>query len=118
MPVVSNTSPLLNLAIIDELRLVREQLGDIMVPTSVVSELRVDSEMPGAAVLRQALEEGWLHVEQVEQHSFVRALQRELDAGEAETIVLALERDASLLLIDEWRDVESLVGLGSRQPVC
>lgn len=35
MPVVSNTSPLLNLAIIGELDRVREQVGTVLVPEAV-----------------------------------------------------------------------------------
>jgi len=40
MPVVSNTSPVLNLAIIDQLVLLREQFGEIWIPPAVLKELR------------------------------------------------------------------------------
>ncbi len=39
MPVVSNTSPISNLAIIDRLELLQEQLGEILIPPAVHAEL-------------------------------------------------------------------------------
>ena len=49
MPVVSNTSPVLNLAIIGQLSLLHEQLGEVWIPTAVLEELRVEEDMPGCA---------------------------------------------------------------------
>jgi len=49
MPAVSNTSPLLNLAIIDQLDLVRDQFGEVLIPEAVLKELRVDEPLPGSA---------------------------------------------------------------------
>jgi predicted nucleic acid-binding protein len=39
MPPVSNTSPLLNLAIIGRLSLLHQQFGEIWIPPAVVQEL-------------------------------------------------------------------------------
>ena len=39
MTVVSNTSPLLNLALIERLQLVEDQFDDVVVPTTVWNEL-------------------------------------------------------------------------------
>ena len=58
MPVVSNTSPLLNLAIIDRLSLRRQQFGQILIPAAVLTELRVEEPLPGAPSLRKAIEAG------------------------------------------------------------
>jgi predicted nucleic acid-binding protein len=41
MLVVSNTSPILNLAIIDRLSLIREQFTTVIIPKGVLEELRV-----------------------------------------------------------------------------
>jgi len=40
MRVVSNTSPILNLAIIDQLALLHDQFGEVWIPAAVLSELR------------------------------------------------------------------------------
>jgi predicted nucleic acid-binding protein len=47
MPVVSNTSPVLNLAIIGQLSLLREQFGEIWIPAAVWEELRNDERAAG-----------------------------------------------------------------------
>ncbi len=58
MPVVSNTSPLLNLAIIDHLFLLPQQFGQILIPQAVLAELKVDQALPGSSRLREAIDEG------------------------------------------------------------
>ena len=101
MPVVSNTSPLLNLAIIDQLDLLRQQFGEILIPKAVLEELRVVEMLPGSDHLREALVAGWLQVREVNNPSLVQLLQRDLDRGEAEAIALALLLDADWIILDE-----------------
>lgn len=110
MRVVSNTSPILNLAIIDQLHLLREQMGEIHVPPAVVEELRVEESLPGSATVRQAFNDGWLQVKTATNVSLMRALLQELDAGEAAAIALALEVGADLLLVDE-REARRVIGI-------
>lgn len=115
MPVVSNTSPLLNLAIIGELRLLREQFGDILIPPAVLDELQLDTDLPGTQTLREARSVGWIQVEAVSNEPFVRTLEHELDRGESEAIVLAIETGATHLLLDEreGRRVARSLGLNA-----
>ena len=47
MPIVSNTSPVLNLALIGMLDLLRQQFDRILIPPAVLTELRIDTELPG-----------------------------------------------------------------------
>jgi predicted nucleic acid-binding protein len=101
MPVISNTSPLLNLAIIDQLDLLRQQFGEILIPKAVLEELRVEEILPGSDHLREALVAGWLQVREVNNPSLVQLLQRDLDRGEAEAIALALLLDADWIILDE-----------------
>lgn len=65
MPVVSNTSPLLNLAIIGKLSLLKGQFGAIFIPSAVYEELRADSDLPGSKAIREATEAGWIQIEKV-----------------------------------------------------
>ena len=60
MRVVSDTSPLLNLAIIGHLALVRQQFGHVWVPPAVLGELQPDAQRPGSLEIREALRVGWL----------------------------------------------------------
>lgn len=101
MLVISNTSPLLNLAIIDHLHLIEQQFGEIIIPKGVFVELRISENLKGSQELRQAIEKGWIKVQEVQNKAFVQLLRRELDLGETEAIALAIESKADLLLLDE-----------------
>ena len=113
MPVVSNTSPILNLAIIEQLSLLRDQFGEIWIPAAVVEELRVGEDLPGSQVVRKAIDAGWLRIEDVKEQAVPRVLQRSLDRGEAEAIALAVQVKAEWLLLDEQeaRRVAKALGL-------
>ena len=101
MPVVSNTSPILNLAIIGELSLLREQFGEVLIPRAVLEELRVEENLPGSKGVRDAIKAGWIRIEAVKQDPLVTAMQRDLDKGEAEAIALAIQVNAEWVLMDE-----------------
>ena len=110
MLVVSNTSPLLNLAILDALDLLVQQFRTLLLPEAVFAELQIDTNLPGAAALR----DGLFRVEPVTDRVRVRLLQRDLDAGEAEAIALALEKSADWLLLDERDGRRAAKALGLR----
>ncbi|MFQ5419584.1 MAG: hypothetical protein ACE5EY_04400 [Anaerolineae bacterium] len=101
MPVVSNTSPLLNLSITGHLHLLPQQFERIWIPEAVLAELRLEESLPGSPAIRQAIQDGWLQVKPVQDTVFVQVLARELDRGEAEAIGLAIEMGASRVLLDE-----------------
>ena len=113
MLVVSNTSPLLNLAIVGHLPLLRQQFGEVWIPPAVIEELRVEGDLPGSHAVREAIGAGWLRVEEVQDHALARVLQRDLDGGEAEAIALALQMKANRVLLDEreGRRVAKSLGL-------
>jgi predicted nucleic acid-binding protein len=99
--VVSDTSPVLNLARIGRLDLLPALYGQVLIPLAVYREL-VESkrDLPPAVDFASV---GWLVVASANDKARVLALRDELDAGEAEAIVLAIERRADLLLVDERR---------------
>ena len=101
MPVVSNTSPIMNLAIIGELSLLRDQFGEVLIPGAVLEELRVEENLPGSQSVRDALKAGWIRIETVKLDPLVRAMERDLDKGEAEAIALAMQVNADWVLMDE-----------------
>jgi predicted nucleic acid-binding protein len=76
MPVVSNTSPVLNLAIIGQLSLLQQQFGETWLPPAVISELRIDEDLPGVQAVREALTAGWMHIQAVEDVGLVEVLRR------------------------------------------
>ena len=113
MLVISNTSPLLNLAIINKLHLVREQFIEIIIPNAVLNELRINENIPGSSQLKEAFDTSWIKVKAVENEAFVQLLRWELDQGEAEAIALAIELKADWVLLDErdGRKISRSLGL-------
>lgn len=113
MPIVSNTSPILNLAIINELVLLKEQFDSILIPQAVEEELRIKENLPGCDEIKTAIDEGWIKVLEAKDKDKIQLLNRELDKGEAEAITLALQVKANMLLVDEReaRTVSKSIGL-------
>ena len=101
MPVVSNTSPILNLAIVGHLDLMCQQFSQIQVPPAVLDELKTDEERPGSPAIRNAIAAGWIQVQSTSNKALVQLLKQTLDGGEAEAISLALELQAEWILLDE-----------------
>ena len=111
MKIVCNASPLINLARIGKLDLLRELYGELIIPEAVWHEVVEEgSGQPGADEVKCA---DWIKTQGVTNMDLRRALQQELDAGETEAIVLALEIGADLLLMDEriGREVARHFGL-------
>ena len=100
MLVVSNTSPLSNLAIIGRLELVREQLGNVVIPPAVRAELGRNPHPAARAALEAAIQEGWISVRPLA-GALPGNLAASLDLGEAEALALAGESKAALVLLDE-----------------
>ena len=101
MRVVSNTSPLSNLAIIGRLELLKRRYPVVLIPPEVASELSALSHPAGCSQIQSALAQGWLRVEQTVTRQ--PALPFPLDPGEIAAIALALAVTADVLLIDEKR---------------
>ena len=100
MKVISNASVLIGLSSIGMLFLLRERFPEaILVPEAVWREV-VDqgAERSGAQEVSAA---DWIKVQEVNDKAMVRLLRAELDEGEAETIALAHEMKANLVLLDE-----------------
>jgi len=100
MLVVSNTSPLSNLAIIGRLDLLREQLGSITIPPGVRTELSRHPNTGASNALEKAIEDRWIRVVPLVA-PIPTDLASALDMGKAEALALALETKASLVLLDE-----------------
>lgn len=99
MIVVSNTSPVTNLAAIRQFELLHHLYGELFIAEGVWGELNAFGQAwPGREEVAAA---SWLERRVVRNTPLVEALRRDLDQGEAETIALALELNADLVLMDE-----------------
>ncbi len=112
MIVVSNTSPIVNLAAVGRLDLLRQLYGKVVIPQSVHDEIAVTGAgQPGA---REVEAFDWIETKQVADRILVASLQLELDDGEAEAIALAVELKADLILLDERKGRVIAARLGLR----
>lgn len=100
MIVVSNTSPLTNLAAIGEFGLLQQLYGTVAIAEAVWEELNEGgNRWPGS---QEAETASWiLRHPNSDNRKLVEVLRRDLDRGEAESIALAGDLNADLLLMDE-----------------
>lgn len=99
MRVVSNTSPLSNLAVIGELGLLQKIYPKILIPPAVHDELTCFQEIQPTIV--NMMKADWLEVQTPKNIQLTQTLNQLLDPGEAAAIALAVDIKADRLLIDE-----------------
>ncbi|WP_008310583.1 DUF3368 domain-containing protein [Leptolyngbya sp. PCC 6406] len=101
MIIVSDTSPINNLAAINHLHLLHHLYGKVLIPEAVYQEL-TDPNFPVAGAT-EVQTFSWIQTRAISDRTLVEALSNELDIGEAEAIALAVEMKADQVLIDERR---------------
>lgn len=98
MTVVSDTSSISNLLQIGLIDLLHILFGEITITPAVQRELYALPEQE-----KQIGQLDWIKVQMPQNQTMVSELMKELDLGESESIVLALEEKARYLIIDEYR---------------
>ena len=112
MRVVSNTSPVSNLAIIGRLDVLRGQFGVLNIPEAVWIELSRLEHAAGKLAIEKARADGWLTVSRLSDRALASVLTGSLDPGESEAISLVVGSGAELLLMDESAGRATARGLG------
>lgn len=112
-PVVADAGPLISLAKIARLQLLRELYDRVIVPEAVFGELEVSRLRPGYRQLVSALDEGWLSPVSLGPPLVSRPSKPALDPGEYEAILLASRIPCRFLLVDDraGRNVAARLGL-------
>ena len=110
MIVVSDTSPILNLARIGRVQFLPLLYHQVLIPSAVYGELTASNRDPPPAI--NLASEPWLIVATPNDQKRVQELREDLDLGEAEAIVLAIERRADVLLVDERRGRRTAIAAG------
>jgi len=96
---VSNTSPITSLAAIGQFELLQKLYGEIHIADAVWHELNHGGRRyPGSQEVEGA---SWVDRHAVSSQALVTVLRRDLDQGESETLALAIELKADLVLLDE-----------------
>lgn len=97
-PVVADAGPLISLARVGLLDLLRQLYGKVLVPVEVMEELQTTENRPGSRALLAATKEGWLTAVSLGKDLERESLSLALGPGEAAAIVFA-ERNAYRFLL-------------------
>ncbi|MBP9164636.1 MAG: DUF3368 domain-containing protein [Leptospiraceae bacterium] len=99
MIIISDTSPIINLAVIGRLDILPKLFGTVVIPKEVFEEITANGkDEPGSEEIRNA---NWISVQESQNKELIHTLQEVLDQGESSAIALAIELNADYLLIDE-----------------
>lgn len=110
--VVSNSGPLISLATVGKLDLLKGLFGRIQIPEAVYDEVVVRGKgEPGSGEVDAA---EWIKICVVKDRFSVSLLRDELGAGESEAIVLAQELGARLVILDDKMARRKTIRLGLR----
>ena len=100
LKVACNSSPLIHLAKIKMLEILEFFFGEILVPEVVYREcVGEGGEREDAKEIEKAR---WIRIVNIQDEELKIALNVVLDEGESESIVLALEQSADLILLDDY----------------
>ena len=99
MVVVSDTTTISNLFVIDKLWILEELYGEVIIPTGVYEELESMKNQP--SIIDYIKINDWIQTKSVSNNSLTEILMLTLDKGESQAISLAKELNANLIIIDE-----------------
>ncbi|MBU4076808.1 MAG: hypothetical protein KKD46_04320 [Euryarchaeota archaeon] len=113
--IVSNSGPLIHLARIDRLKLLKELFGKVIIPHEVKLEVvdrGKDEGMADAFLIEIEIENGWIEIEQGNKDTVKEIAESAgIDIGEAAAIMLARRRELPVL-IDDLAARRFAAGLG------
>jgi hypothetical protein len=107
MIIISDTSPISNLLVINQINLLQEIFEAVILPQAVMLELRASKSFN----INNFLASDWVKIEKLNDQILYNHLLQELDPGEAEAIALAKELNFNLL-IDEKKGRKIAQDLG------
>lgn len=109
MKIVSDAGPILSFARAGRLEILRQVVGELIIPQAVVEELAVRGRgRPGAEEIKRGT---WVKLESVQDRSVVEQFSGKLGLGEREALALAKQTSAALL-VDEREARKEAMRLG------
>jgi len=96
MKVIANTTPLISLASIGKLELLKDIFGEIIIAEAVYNEIKAKQGYGYSEI-----DTDYIKVQSIKGIVYRDFLLNQLDLGETETIILAKEIDADFVIIDE-----------------
>ncbi|MCB0839110.1 MAG: DUF3368 domain-containing protein [Bacteroidetes bacterium] len=110
MIIISDTSVISNLILIDRLKILNDLFGEIIIPTTVRKEI-LKLEEYGIS-LKEFNNSPWIKIQDPTNKKLENELLESLDAGESAAIALAYELKADYLAIDEKAGRRTAKSLG------
>jgi len=96
MIIVSNTTPIISLASIGRIDILKQSFDHVLIPQAVYDEIKA-KERYGF----HEIDDDFFEVVAIQDQFALNILLNDLDLGEAQTIVLAKELHSDIVLIDE-----------------
>lgn len=97
--VIVNTTPLIALCHVGLLDILEKNYGEILIPQAVYQELSKKEESICKKQVDASL--NWIHIEKIENQMAKSMFKTQLHDGEVEVIILAKERNADTVIIDD-----------------
>ena len=95
--IVSNTTPIISLLKLNRLDLLQKLYSQIYIPTAVYKEIEAGKTK---GYYKDLFKIDWINIYKIQDEQAVKYF-LDLDAGEAEAIVLDTEMNADLIILDE-----------------
>ena len=106
--IVSNTTPLSNFLQLERMEILRQLFDVVHVPFAVTKE--IEEYFHGNKQWQECVEEGFIRVHHVQPSFMVSSPLHILHQGEAEALLLCLEKKAELCLLDD-KDARAVASL-------
>lgn len=97
--VIVNTTPLIALCHVGQLDVLKKIYGEALIPPAVYQELSEKKESLCKKQVDNSL--NWIHVEKIENQMAKSMFKAQLHDGEVEVKILAKEKNADLVIIDD-----------------
>ena len=97
--VIVNTTPLIALSHVRQLDILRKMYGEILIPQAVYQELSEKQKSVCKKQVDNSLD--WIHIEKIRNEMAKSMYKTQLHDGEVEVMILAKEKSADIVIIDD-----------------
>ncbi len=98
--VIVNSTPIIALASINSLFILKDLYGEVFIPAAVYDEISAKKDSKSFIELKKAAAE-WIHIRKIDNVHLKKFFRIQLHDGEVEVMILGKELNAALLIIDD-----------------
>ena len=97
--VIVNSTPLIVLSNVDKLEILKMLYGEITIPRAVYEEISAKPDSICKKMVDESLE--WIKIQNIQNEMAKLMFKSQLHDGEVEVMILAKEKEADLVIIDD-----------------